>query len=290
MQIGTGVTEIADLQIVNQSLHLLLAEQQRRHRDHGDAVVGNAYAEVELGENSRPQSSRSQVVHYLDGSLAARQQQNEDGNDAPDEGVEAVVHRAHDRDHDRQRQYLDAAEVELIRMTAQEFWHSFAEGQANSGASAKMPAAFADEVIADMRFPPCQPRIGRRVLLRLFCQFQRCMRNLYFAAVGVFSEMRYGLAIHLAALVINARVGFRWVLRQHALEDDQRLQQLLPWRFREIAHTADQHADVLLRLFCRVQHLLTARDVLLQDSELQRRNQQRELGHVQRRERLEGLN
>ena len=93
-----------------------------------------------------------------------------------------------------------------------------------------------------MRPAPRQPRIVRSMLRATRCaKSQRKLGNLQLRAVGVLGKMRHGVAIELAACKIHARVGLGGIGGQHALEDDQRLQQFLPRRFRQLAQAADQN-------------------------------------------------
>ncbi len=112
------IAQVPDLEVLDQAVHLLLVEQQSRYDDHGDAVVGNAFAEIELGQNTRVEQGRGEVVHHLHGGLAARQQQHQDRDNSAEQRVEAVEYRRHDGDDDQQRQHLDAAQVEFVGMTA----------------------------------------------------------------------------------------------------------------------------------------------------------------------------
>ena len=123
---------------------------------------------------------------------------------------------------------FNAAEIELVGMAANEFLHALAHRQTHTGTRAKLLRTFADEVVPDMRAPPGGSRIDRAILQRLAAQVDGLLRNLQLSAVGVFGEMRDRMAVHLAALIVHARIGFSRILRQHRLEHNQRLQQFLP--------------------------------------------------------------
>ena len=71
MQIAAHVAQVADFQIFDQTTDLLFLEQQRGHGDDGDAVVGNAGGKIELGQDARMQQRGGEIVHHLDGGLAA---------------------------------------------------------------------------------------------------------------------------------------------------------------------------------------------------------------------------
>ena len=85
MQIAAHVAQVADFQLLDQTPDLFFMKQQRGDGDHGEAVVGNPCGEVELGQDARRQQRGSEIVHHLDGALAARQQQKDDGGDAAQE-------------------------------------------------------------------------------------------------------------------------------------------------------------------------------------------------------------
>ena len=104
----------------------------------------------------------------------------------------------------------------------------------------------------------------------------------------MFGKVGYGMAVELATLEIHARVSLRRILRQHRLKNNQRLQQFLPRRFRQLAHAAHQIADMprLLRL---LQHFGATNDEFFQHHQLQSRHQQRELAHIESGHGLKGF-
>ncbi len=165
-------------------------------------------------------------------------------------------------------------------MTAQESLKAFADRKPNAGASAQLVSAFSDQVIANMRAAPDQARIGLVLFGCALAQVDGELCNLQFGAIGVRSKMRNGVAIEFAALKIHALVSFGRIGRQHPLEDDQRLQQIFPGRFRQLAQATDQVAHPL-RLGRRSQNFLGPVGEFFQRHQFQRRDQERELTHVE---------
>ncbi len=89
------------------------------------------------------------------------------------------------------------------------------------------------------------------------------LRNLQLRAVGVSGEMRDRMAIEFAAGKIHARISLGGIGSQHPLEHNQRLQQIFPRRFRQLAQTANQIAHPL-RLIRLGQYFLGPRGEFLQ--------------------------
>src|SRR5580698_8422663 len=96
----------------------------------------------------------------------------------------------------------------------------------------------------------------------------------------MFSEVRHRMPVELTALEIHSRISSSRVLSQYRFENNQRLQQFLPWSFGHLAHAAHQIADIA-RLLRHLQHFPATDDELLQHYQLQSRNEQRELAHVE---------
>ena len=79
MELRVAIGEVPDLQVHHQLVHVLLVQQQRRHRDHRLAVGRDALREVELRQRRAGRvDGGHERVDELHGRLHRRQQQQEE--------------------------------------------------------------------------------------------------------------------------------------------------------------------------------------------------------------------
>ena len=73
MNITIVVAQETYFQIFHQGLHLSFAEQERRNRNQGRAVVGNALGEVKFGQSCHREQVGDDIVHQLNCRLGTWQ-------------------------------------------------------------------------------------------------------------------------------------------------------------------------------------------------------------------------
>ena len=73
MHVAIVVAEKAYLEIIHQPANLAFIEQQTGNSHQGDAVVRNAFRQIELRKNLRLQQGCDQIVGQLNGSLRTGQ-------------------------------------------------------------------------------------------------------------------------------------------------------------------------------------------------------------------------
>ena len=102
---------------MNQVLHLLLGDQQSRHRNDGRAFLRYALLEVEAGYGARRQNEPSQLVDRFDGGFATWQEQEKNGGNKG----EACAHPAQQEQQDGENGKLEAQGVIKFRLLKQCF-------------------------------------------------------------------------------------------------------------------------------------------------------------------------
>src|SRR5262245_44346492 len=80
MDVGIMIAEEAYLEIFDQSMHLLLVEEQGWNSYKGEAVVRDRVREIEFGQNRGREQPADDIVHKLHGSLRAGQQKDQERN------------------------------------------------------------------------------------------------------------------------------------------------------------------------------------------------------------------
>ncbi len=73
IQVGIAISQEADFEIEREIPHLRFIQKQRRYRDHGGAVLGNPFQEVQLRQHAGRRHKCRQVIHEIRGGLRGGQ-------------------------------------------------------------------------------------------------------------------------------------------------------------------------------------------------------------------------
>ena len=101
MQMEIAVGQVADFQIQRQAVNLGLREQQGRNRHQRNAIGGNAFGEIQLGQRARRQQEGNQVIHEIHGRLGRRQQQQQQGREDRCQRADPCQQPHHDQECDQ---------------------------------------------------------------------------------------------------------------------------------------------------------------------------------------------
>ncbi len=246
VDVRVEVAEGEDLDVLHQLLDLGHAGEQRGHDHHRPLVRRDALPELEAREPPRGGQPRGQPLHERDGHVAGGQEQEQRHRRLHPRG-RAVPSRISDPEAgDEEGEDGDRAEVGAGGVAEHEAPHALAQPRPVGHVRLEVPAALADEVVADVGgavTDPCALRGLPRAL-------HGAEADAHLGLARRVRELFHGLAIAVAAQEVHASVPAGRILLEHALHEAHRFEVLAPVEGRAQAQAGDhvRHRHLRRRL------------------------------------------
>ncbi len=119
VEIGIGVGETANLELLDELAHLGFVEEQGGNGDHAGVVGGDAVGEVDFGQREGAEDGGDGVVDEVDCALCGgNEEEQKRQGEAAEDGVVGYEGQKHGADED-DGEDLDAADVEVVGVAVQ---------------------------------------------------------------------------------------------------------------------------------------------------------------------------